>query len=79
MPKTHVLVPRRAKHHIPAFSFDKDCEVDLWIFEEWNKNILSFADNIFFAPNEGFYCWIAGGGVQNIWPMFKFIILSLVN
>ena len=32
-----------------------------------------------FAPVEGFYCWIVGGGVQNVWTnilIFKFIFLD---
>ena len=35
------------------------------IFEEWNKNIVSFVDYILFTLDEGFYCWIADGGVKN--------------
>ena len=38
-------------------------------------------ENIFFAPDQGFYCWIAGGGAQNVWTnilIFQFIVLRLV-
>ena len=51
------------------------------IFEEWKKNIFSFAEYILFAPDEGFYCWIAGGGAQNVRAnilIFKLIVLRLV-
>ena len=36
---------------------------------------------MFFATDEGIYCWIAGGGVQKGWTnisIFKFIVLILV-
>ena len=36
------------------------------IFEEQNKIVLNL-EYFFFAPDEGFYCWIVGGGVQNVW------------
>ena len=47
------------------------------IFEEWNKNMFSFAEYILSTLDEDFYCWIVGGGVQNVWTnllIFKFII-----
>ena len=38
---------------------------------------------MFFAPDEGnFYCWIAGGGVQDVWTnilIFKFTVLRLYS
>ena len=41
-----------------------------------------FVEYIFFPPDEGFYCWIAGGGVQSVWTnilIFKLIVLRLVT
>ena len=79
-PNKHILVLRHAKHHTLAFSHDEGY-LGPSIFEEWKKNILSFAEYIFFAPDEGFFCWIAGGGAQNVWTnilIFKFIVLRLV-
>ena len=34
-------------------------------FEEWKEKLFTFVEYIFFAPDEGSYCWIAIGGVQN--------------
>ena len=47
------------------------------IFEEWNKNTFSYAKYNLFALDEGFYCWIVDGGVQNVWTntlILEFII-----
>ena len=46
------------------------------------KNIFCFVEYIFFFPDKSFYCWIKGGGVQNIWTnilSFKFIVVGLVT
>ena len=51
------------------------------IIEEWNKNIFSFVEFISFAPDEGFYCWLAGRGVKNVSTnilILKFVVLRLV-
>ena len=61
-------------------SYDKGCYLGPSIFEEWNKNIFSFVEYNFFAPDEGFCCWIAGGGAQNVWTnilIFEFIVFRL--
>ena len=54
-------------------------------YRYWTKQIWvrrKLAEYIFFAPDEGFYCWIVGGGARNLWAnilMFKFIIVNLVT
>ena len=49
-----------------------------WVLESSN-NIFSFVEYISSALDEGFYCWVAGGGVQNVWTNISmFIVLSLV-
>ena len=47
------------------------------IFQESNKNNFSFAEYFLFTLNEGFYCIIMNGGVQNVginFLIFNFII-----
>ena len=78
---TKVLVLRREKHHKSVFSFDKGCKLGPSIFEEWKKNIFSFVEYIFFAPDEGVYGGIADEGAQNVLTnimIFKFTVLRLV-
>ena len=44
--------------------------------------MFSFAEYIFFGPDECFYCWVADGGVQNQginFLIFMFIVLRLVK
>ena len=43
-------------------------KLDPPIFEEWNKSIFGFVEDILFTLTyEGFYCWTVEGGVQNVW------------
>ena len=77
-PNNHILVLKRAKYHTSVFSYDKGCYLSPSIFEEWKKNISSFVEYIFFAPDEGS---IADGGAQNVWTnilIFKFVVHRLV-
>ena len=77
-PNKHILVLRCAKHHTSVFSRLLTGSFNFWKIKEI---IFSLAEYIFFAPDEGFYCWIAGGEAQNVWTnilIFKFSVLQLV-
>ena len=77
----HVLALRRAKYQTSVFSHDMAANWVLRFLKNKRKTFSVLQNIFFFAPDEGLYCRMAGGGAENMWTnilIFKFLVLGLV-
>ena len=76
-----ILVLRHGKHRTPVFFIWQRLSSSKSLSPSIVKYKIYFVKYIFFAPDEGFYYWVAGGWIQKVWTnilIFKFIVVRLV-